>query len=207
MDQRERLQRLAQQLAALQRLLFGSKSERVVVAPDPQQGALVASAAASGARADRGARREQQAQAAAPPWTSCRRTCPRKTIVIEPEEDVTGLVCIGTEKTQRLERVPSKLIVLEILRPKYVDPATGGDHRQGVWWTRAWPVRACWPTFWLASIAITCPVPAAAALPAGRRRACEVHAGRVDRAVGVAPGALVRGTEAGVTRKWVSAGG
>ena len=120
-----KLQSLDQQLAEALRMIFGARSERFVLEPDLQQGTLFEEA--------------QNALPPPPPETNGQQRkrrkprgrtildelpahLPRKTIVIEPEVDTTGLKYIGEEKTQYLERVPSKVIVVEILRPKYVDP-------------------------------------------------------------------------------------
>ena len=95
--------------------------------PDPQQGALF-----------------EEAEATVPPQSPEAQTnglkpkirkprgrtildelpdhLPRETIVIESDVDLAGLRCIGVERTQYLKRVPSKMIVAEILRRKYVDP-------------------------------------------------------------------------------------
>lgn len=45
---------------------------------------------------------------------------PREQVVIEPDEDVTGLKMIGKEVTEELERIPGKLFVRQYVRPKYV---------------------------------------------------------------------------------------
>lgn len=47
---------------------------------------------------------------------------PVKEIVIEPEEDTTGMKCIGREVTDQLELVPAKLFIKRYIRPKYIKP-------------------------------------------------------------------------------------
>lgn len=47
---------------------------------------------------------------------------PVEEIIIEPNVDTTGMVCIGKEITEELEYTPSQLSVKRIIRPKY---ATG----------------------------------------------------------------------------------
>lgn len=44
---------------------------------------------------------------------------PREQVVLEPEEDVSGLRKIGEEITEELERIPGKLFVRQYVRPKY----------------------------------------------------------------------------------------
>jgi transposase len=45
---------------------------------------------------------------------------PVEEIVIEPEEDTSGMKCIGKEVTDQLELVPAKLFVKRYIRPKYI---------------------------------------------------------------------------------------
>ena len=40
--------------------------------------------------------------------------------VIEPDEDTTGMVCIGNEITEELDYTPAKLHINRIIRPKYI---------------------------------------------------------------------------------------
>jgi transposase len=47
---------------------------------------------------------------------------PVKEIIIEPEEDTTGMKCIGKEVTDQLELVPAKLFIKRYIRPKYIKP-------------------------------------------------------------------------------------
>ncbi len=45
---------------------------------------------------------------------------PVKEIVIEPEENTTGMKCIGKEVTDQLELIPAKLFIKRYIRPKYI---------------------------------------------------------------------------------------
>ena len=47
---------------------------------------------------------------------------PRKDIILEPKEDVSGLKKIGEEITEELEYKPGQLYVKRYVRPKYIDP-------------------------------------------------------------------------------------
>ena len=47
---------------------------------------------------------------------------PVEEIVLEPEEDTTGMKCIGREVTDQLELVPAKLFIKRFIRPKYIKP-------------------------------------------------------------------------------------
>src|SRR5690606_1486691 len=44
---------------------------------------------------------------------------PREEVILEPDQDVSGLTMIGKEITEELERVPGKLFVRQYIRPKY----------------------------------------------------------------------------------------
>ncbi len=119
------------QLAEALRLLFGSRSERYVLGPEAQQGLLfddmeVEVPLPPEPETDQPKRRKAKRR---PDFEDLPDHLPRETIVIQPEEDTTGLICIGMEKTQYLEIVPSMIKVVEIHRPKYVDPT---DEDSGV---------------------------------------------------------------------------
>jgi len=47
---------------------------------------------------------------------------PVEEIIIEPNEDTTGMKCIGKEITDQLELVPAKLYIKRYIRPKYIKP-------------------------------------------------------------------------------------
>lgn len=47
---------------------------------------------------------------------------PVEEIVLEPQEDTTGMKCIGKEVTDQLELVPAKLFIKRYIRPKYIKP-------------------------------------------------------------------------------------
>lgn len=47
---------------------------------------------------------------------------PVEEIIIEPEEDISGLKCIGKEVTDQLEMVPAKLYIKRYIRPRYIKP-------------------------------------------------------------------------------------
>lgn len=45
---------------------------------------------------------------------------PVEEIVLEPQEDTTGMKCIGKEITDQLELVPARLYIKRYIRPKYI---------------------------------------------------------------------------------------
>jgi len=118
--------KLETELAQLKRMIFGSRSERFVPAVPPEQTSLGL---------------ETETIEAEPPVTETitytrkkkesskprgRQPLPahleRVKIVIEPDEDVSGLKCIGEEITEELEYEPGKLFVNQYVRPKYIKP-------------------------------------------------------------------------------------
>ena len=126
-DLRETVDELKRQLDVLQRLLFSPKSERFVVEPDPQQGWLFpdmeVQAPLPPPEPETGqTKRKRRKPKRRPDFDDLPDHLPRETITLEPDVDITGLQCIGTERTQILEYVPGRYKVIEYLRPKYVDP-------------------------------------------------------------------------------------
>ncbi len=51
---------------------------------------------------------------------------PVNEVIIEPEEDITGLKKIGEEVTETLEYTPAKLVKKRVIRPKYAKPNNEG---------------------------------------------------------------------------------
>ena len=56
---------------------------------------------------------------------------PVEEIVLEPQEDTSGMKCIGKEVTDQLELVPAKLFIKRFIRPKYiaVTDESLGEHK------------------------------------------------------------------------------
>lgn len=121
---------MSHQLAQLQRLVFGRKSERFV--PD---GAMAGQPTLfSGLDApvvtpevekesiayDR--KKGKGVEKLHPGRNELPASLPRQEVVIEPEEDVTGMVCIGRDVTEELEYTPGKLFVRRYVRPRYARP-------------------------------------------------------------------------------------
>src|SRR3954462_6353951 len=48
----------------------------------------------------------------------------RETTILQPDIDVTGLKKIGNEVTEVLDYIPGELYVKQLIRPKYIQPAT-----------------------------------------------------------------------------------
>lgn len=123
--------RLKEQLSLFQRLLFGQKRERFVPGDDRQlelglnvekqeppfrQAQDTAQSQAEEIHYTRRKRSQVQTPAVRQPLPS---HLPRKEIVIEPPEDVSGMKKIGEEISEELEYEPGKFYVNRYIRPKY----------------------------------------------------------------------------------------
>lgn len=130
-----RLLALEQQLAQLQKMIFGSKQERFIPA-DPSSPQLSLNiqpgpVAASVVTASKPISyiRHTVAVEAKPLQHPGRMKLPedlrREQVIIEPSQDTTGCKKIGEEITEVLEYEPGELYVKQYRRPKYAKP--GGD--------------------------------------------------------------------------------
>lgn len=118
-----KVEQLEHERNQLKRLIFGSKRERFVPEVGPEQLTLFEEAPAIEIP------REEQVAAHSrkrkkPVRQPLPEHLPREIIVIEPEMDRTNLKKIGEEVTETLDYRPAKLIVIQRVRPKYVDPKT-----------------------------------------------------------------------------------
>ena len=124
----EKIAALKSQLAELQRLIYGAKSERYVPEIAAEQLSLF----------------EQQRQELLEQYTQLvgaheRKVKPKKKParlklpthlkvveeVLEPEVDTSGMVKIGVEETRTLAYTPARLYVKLLSRPKYVNRSKG----------------------------------------------------------------------------------
>lgn len=120
-----RLEKMEQQFAKLQKMLFGQKSERfVAVTPDGQ---LVFEL---GLEAEKPQEipeeeeltytRKKKTRKEKPSRQALPADLRRETVVIEPKVDLTGALMIGEEVTEILEYRPGEFWVRRIVRTKYV---------------------------------------------------------------------------------------
>ena len=113
---------LQEQLANLQRKLFGSKSERFTedpnqlsldLGPIPEIKEEVKTEKISYTRKKSGSYHSRPALP---------EDLPRVEEIVSPDEDVTGWKKIGEERTEILEKKPAEFYVRVIVRPKYLSP-------------------------------------------------------------------------------------
>ena len=114
------------QIDQMNRLLYGSKRERFIKNMDENQMTLPF-------EVEEEAEPEKQQETITYVRTKAKRVnhpgrmalpdhLPVKEIVIEPQEDTTGMKCIGKEVTDQLELIPAKLFIKRYIRPKYIKP-------------------------------------------------------------------------------------
>ena len=123
---------LKTELDKIKRMLFGSKSERFVPDVNPMQAALpfeeevkpievpVLQETITYTREKKNSEHVPTGRLPLPAHLE------RVPIIIEPQEDITGLKKIGEEITEELEYVTGKFIVKQYIRPKYVKPNREG---------------------------------------------------------------------------------
>lgn len=112
---------LKNELEQLKRLIFGAKSERFVPDGNEAQLTLFEEAPVEEATEEivsAHSRKRKPVRQALP------EHLPREVIVIEPAVDRSDLKKIGEEVTETLDYRPARLIVIQRVRPKYVDPET-----------------------------------------------------------------------------------
>jgi transposase len=124
-EQYEKNEYLQFQLDQLKKMIFGSKSERFVPEASPQQASLDFGDTPEVTKEEpvtetitydrkKGSGKQKPSRQLLPAHLE------RVVQVIEPAEDVTGLISIGKEVTEELEYTPAKLFVNQFVRVKYV---------------------------------------------------------------------------------------
>ncbi len=130
-QQNLRIEKLQHQLEQLVRIIQGQKSERFIAVVDSNQLPLsldVESIAAPEVKTktityERGISASKSNHKGRMPLPDHIR---REEIIIEPDEDVTGMVRIGEEVTEQLELKPGELYVKKYIRYKYARPQGEG---------------------------------------------------------------------------------
>ena len=111
----------------LKKLIFGSKSERFVPEVDPRQTSLDFDGTPEPKKEEPVTEtityeRKKNGGKQKPSRQPIPAHLERVVHIIQPDEDVTGLVTIGKEVTEELEYVPGKLFVNQYVRLKYIKP-------------------------------------------------------------------------------------
>jgi len=119
----DELMGLAAQLAELQRMVFGRKSERFITSDDQQTSLFdidLNSEASTPVTEPITYQRTKPKENQKPVRAILPTHLPRQEEIIEPEGLEEGMKKIGEEVTELLEHIPGKLYVRRIVRPKYV---------------------------------------------------------------------------------------
>ncbi len=122
---------LKQRYEKLLKLIFGAKSERFVPDEVPEQLSLF-----TGAEDSKKEQIEEETEVISyerkkkgkkhPGRNEIPDHLPVEEIIIEPEEDTTGMKRIGEEITETLKYTPASLIKIRTIRPKYAKPNEEG---------------------------------------------------------------------------------
>lgn len=115
---------LGQELSELKRLIYGSKRERFMGQAAPGQLSLLSDeVAVPAAPVEKQTCQRRVARPATSPSPSRKLLpahLPRVEVVLEPEEDTSGMKKIGEQISEELEYEPAKLFVRRYVRPRYV---------------------------------------------------------------------------------------
>ena len=118
------------QLAQMRRMLFGAKRERFISNTTVDQ--LTLPFEVSETIPEQATKKEQVAytrevkKSKHPGRLDFPAHIPVEEIIIEPEQNTQGLVCIGQEVTKELDYVPAKLFARHFIRNKYALPSGEG---------------------------------------------------------------------------------
>ncbi|MBD0376258.1 MAG: IS66 family transposase [Flavisolibacter sp.] len=120
---------LKSELEALKRMIFGSRQERFTAdGSHPAQlslgipaDSMVTSPVVEGKQIVYTRTTAEPTGSKSPPVRlKLSKHLPRRDVIIEPQEDVSGLTRIGEEITEELDYESGKLFVRRIIRPKYI---------------------------------------------------------------------------------------
>jgi len=122
LDTSNRIQQLEHELAQLKKMIFGSKRERFLAEVNSNQLSLFSSdeiTIADPVVDKQHIEYDRKTPKKHPGRTALPDHLPVEDIVIEPEEDTTGMKRIGEEITETLDYTPASLVRRRTIRPKY----------------------------------------------------------------------------------------
>lgn len=125
--QKAKINSLEQQLSQLLKLINGFKSERFVSSATlPEQPTLFDIEESSKEETTQEQITYTRTKKKHPGRNELPEHLPVREIIIEPQEDIEGLVRIGEEVTETLEYTPASLVKRRTIRPKYAKPNGAG---------------------------------------------------------------------------------
>jgi len=128
-EQESTILALKQENDMLKKMIFGSKSERFKAEQSADQLSLFAQEAEAGKEEEeqnqmityeRKSGKKHEGRNAIP------EHLPVEEVIIEPEQDTTGMKKIGEEITETLKYTPASLVKIKTIRPKYARPEEQG---------------------------------------------------------------------------------
>jgi transposase len=139
-DLREQVAAVTFELNQLRKMVFGSRRERFIPAPGITKAELqlaldldaetIAGCKISGATKIEYIRTRTEVIPNKPKVHPGRTKLPghlrRETVILKPDEDVSGLKKIGEDVTEILDYIPPELYVRQYIRPKYAAPLGDG---------------------------------------------------------------------------------
>jgi transposase len=139
-DLREQVAAVTFELNQLRKMVFGSRRERFIPVPGMTKAELqlaldldaetIAECRISSATKVEYIRTRVEVTAAKPNAHPGRMKLPnhlrRETIILKPDQDVSGLKKIGEDVTEILDYIPPELYVKQYIRPKYAAPLGDG---------------------------------------------------------------------------------
>lgn len=126
--------------AQLHRMIYGSKRERFISNDFPEQLKLalepqtkeVEQAVKDELESIRVSYLRKKEKKAHPGRLALPSHLPVVETIVEPQEDTSGMVCIGQEVTDELDYTPAKLHINRTIRPKYITPEDEQGNQQQV---------------------------------------------------------------------------
>lgn len=126
--------------AQLHRMIYGSKRERFISNDFPEQLKLALEPQAleieqtvkDELESIRVSYLRKKGKKSHPGRLSLPSHLPVVETIVEPQEDTTGMVCIGREITDELDYTPAKLHINRTIRPKYITPEDEQGNQQQV---------------------------------------------------------------------------
>lgn len=119
---KQELALLRQELSQLKKMIFGSKREQFIAEANSNQLSIFDPEVESldmSEKAKQHLEFDRKVARKHPGRTELPEHLPVEEVVIEPEEDITGMKRIGEEITETLEYTPASLVKKRTIRPKY----------------------------------------------------------------------------------------
>lgn len=125
-QQAEQISALKFELAQLKKLIYGAKQERFVAEDTSHQGSLFDPVASENPPSLENITYQRQKRKSHPGRNALPDHLPVEQVIIEPDEDTTGMKKIGEQRTETLKYTPASLVKKITIRPQYARPQDQG---------------------------------------------------------------------------------